>query len=145
LDEVLAHGGGSFGREGLGSGDTEWLAVRAGIKIVLAQVACRELFEGLVADEACNGMFPDAIFPVFWCQCAFDLPCPAHAALKGVVFTYLEGEQASVGFGEPFLHVLWRKALPFDKHECQVFCHFGKQLCHEMSLSLDEDRPMCRY
>jgi hypothetical protein len=87
-----AHGGGFFGRQSLGSGDAELLPVRAGIKIMLAQVACRELFEGLAADEACNGVFLDAFFPVWWHRCTVDLPFPPHFALKGVVFTCLEFE-----------------------------------------------------
>ena len=45
-----SNGGGLFGREGLSPRDAELLAVHAGIKIVLTQVADRELLEGFAAD-----------------------------------------------------------------------------------------------
>ena len=45
-----ARGSGLFGGEGLSSRDVELLPVRAGVEIVLAQVAGRELLEGLAAD-----------------------------------------------------------------------------------------------
>ena len=135
LHNLPAYGSGLFGGKGLRFRDAELLPVRAGIKSMFAQGACRELFEGLAADKAFNGVFLDTFFPVRWYRlCVFDLPFPSHFALKDVVFTCLELEQAGMGFCELLVQVLWRKELSFDERECQVFCHFSKRLCHVMFL-----------
>ena len=65
LHNLPAPGGGFFSRESLGSGDAEVLPVRAGIEVVLAQMAHRQLLEGLATDETFNGVFFDAFFPVW--------------------------------------------------------------------------------
>ena len=64
LDDLPSLSRALFGRKRLGTGDAEALPVDAGIKIMLAQVARRQLFEGFAADEACNRVYFDAFFPV---------------------------------------------------------------------------------
>ena len=74
LYDASTHGSGLFGRERLGAGDAKLLPVRARIEVVLSQVTRRELLKGLTADQALNGVFFDALLPVFglW---------PAHSYL----------------------------------------------------------------